>query len=113
MLIVGHCFGVRSERRPCEDILLNLAYRWFCRPVLEDPVPDHSTFSKSRRGRFRDNDTLRFVFESVLERCLPERLVGGEGFAIRSVDTAISVASVPSSSRRRIDTDAQVSTGSR
>ena len=45
-------------------------------------MPDHSTFSKNRHGRFRDSDTLRFVFEQVLERCVREGLVGGEGFAI-------------------------------
>ena len=82
MLIVGYCFGIRSERRLCEEVHLNLAYRWFCRLGLEDSVPDHSTFSKNRHGRFRDSDTLRFVFEQVLERCVREGLVGGEGFAI-------------------------------
>ena len=45
-------------------------------------MPDHSTFSKNRHGRFRNSHTLRFVFEKVLERCLAEGLVGGEGFAI-------------------------------
>ena len=70
MLIVGYCFGIRSERQLCEEVHLNLAYRWFCRLGLEDPVPDHSTFSKNRHGRFRDSDTLRFVFEQVLERCV-------------------------------------------
>ena len=63
MLIVGYCFGIRSERRLCEEVHLNLAYRWFCRLGLEDQVPDHSTFSKNRHGRFRDSDTLRHVFE--------------------------------------------------
>jgi len=29
MLIVGYCFGIRSERRLCEEAHLNLAYRWF------------------------------------------------------------------------------------
>jgi len=82
MLIVGYCFGIRSERQLCEEVHLNLAYRWFCRLGLEDSVPDHSTFSKNRHGRFRDSDTLRFVFEQVLERCVREGLVGGEGFAI-------------------------------
>jgi len=82
MLVVGYCFGIRSERRLCEEVYLNLAYRWFCRLGLEDQVPDHSMFSKNRHGRFRDSDTLRFVFEQVLERCVREGLVGGEGFAI-------------------------------
>ena len=31
MLIVGYSFGIRSERRLCEEVHLNLAYRWFCR----------------------------------------------------------------------------------
>jgi transposase len=45
MLIVGYCFGIRSERRLCEEVHLNLAYRWFCRLGLDGKVPDHSTFS--------------------------------------------------------------------
>jgi transposase len=82
MLVIGYCFGIRSERRLCEEVHLNLAYRWFCRLGLEDSIPDHSTFSKNRHGRFRDSDTFRYVFESVLRRCMTEGLVGGEGFAI-------------------------------
>jgi len=82
MLIVGYCFGIRSERRLCEEVHLNLAYRWFCRLDLEDAVPDHSTFSKNRHGRFRESDAFRYVFESVLRRCMSEGLVRGEGFAI-------------------------------
>lgn len=82
MLIVGYCFGIRSERRLCEEVHLNLAYRWFCRLGLEDAVPDHSTLSKNRHGRFRDSDMLRHVCESLLRRCMSEGLVGGEGFAI-------------------------------
>ena len=82
MLVIGYCFGIRSERRLCEEVHLNLAYRWFCRLGLEDSIPDHSTFSKNRHGRFRESDTFRHVFESVLRRCMTEGLVGGEGFAI-------------------------------
>ena len=82
MLIVGYSFGIRSERRLCEEVHLNLAYRWFCRLGLEDAVPDHSTFSKNRHGRFRESDAFRQVFESVVERCMKEGLVGGEGFAV-------------------------------
>jgi transposase len=82
MLIVGYCFGIRSERRLCEEVHLNLAYRWFCRLGLEGDVPDHSTFSKNRHGRFRDSDLLRRVFETVVRRCIAEGLVGGDGFAV-------------------------------
>ena len=62
MLIVGYCFGIRSERRLCDEVHLNLAYRWFCRLNLADAVPDHSTFSKNRHGRFRDSDLFRHIF---------------------------------------------------
>jgi transposase len=82
MLIVGYCFGIRSERRLCEEVHLNLAYRWFCRLELDGAVPDHSTFSKNRHGRFRESDLLRRLFETVLQRCIDEGLVGGEGFAV-------------------------------
>lgn len=82
MLVIGYCFGIRSERRLCEEVHLNLAYRWFCRLGLEDKIPDHSTFSKNRHGRFRESDTFRHVFEGVLRRCMTEGLVEGEGFAI-------------------------------
>jgi transposase len=82
MLIVGYCFGIRSERRLCEEVHLNLAYRWFCRLGLDGEVPDHSTFSKNRHGRFRDSDLLRRLFETVLQRCIDEGLVGGAGFAV-------------------------------
>lgn len=81
MLIIGYSFGIRSERRLCEEVHLNLAYRWFCRLGLEDQVPDHSTFSKNRHGRFRESDTFRHLFETVLQRCMKEGLVRGEGFA--------------------------------
>jgi len=80
MLLVGYVMGIRSERRLCEEVHLNLAYRWFCRLGLEGDVPDHSTFSKNRHGRFRDSDLFRQLFESVLARCIAEGLVGGDSF---------------------------------
>src|SRR6201987_4613148 len=89
MLLVGYCFGIRSERRLCEEVHLNLAYRWFCRLGLDGGVPDHSTFSKNRHGRFRESDLLRKLFETVVARCMKERLVGGEAFA---VDASMIVA---------------------
>ena len=59
MLLIGYCLGIRSERRLCEEVHLNLAYRWFCRLGLEGKVPDHSTYSKNRHGRFRESDLFR------------------------------------------------------
>jgi len=82
MLLVGYCMGIRSERRLCEEVHLNLAYRWFCRLDLSDAVPDHSTFSKNRHGRFRDSDLLRHVFETAVARCIAEGLVSGQRLAV-------------------------------
>ena len=82
MLIVGYCYGIRSERRLCEEAELHLAYRWFCRLDLNEQVPHHSTFSVNRHGRFRDSDILRHVFEAVVRACMDAGLIKGEGFAI-------------------------------
>ncbi len=82
MLIVGYCYGIRSERRLCEEVELHLGYRWFCRLDLDDQVPDHSTFSVNRHGRFRDSDILRHVFEAVVRACMDAGLIKGEGFAV-------------------------------
>ena len=82
MLIVGYASGIRSERRLCEEVHLNLAYRWFCGLGLEGRVPDHSSFSVNRHGRFRESDAFRLVFEEVVRRCMAAGLVAGEGFAV-------------------------------
>jgi len=81
MLLVGYCLGIRSERRLCEEVHLNLAYRWFCRLDLMNAIPDHSTFSKNRHGRFRDSNLLRHLFETTVARCIAEGLVSGQRFA--------------------------------
>lgn len=81
MLLVGYCLGIRSERRLCEEVHLNLAYRWFCRLDLSDPVPNHSTFSKNRHGCFRESDLLRHLFETTVARCIADGLVSGQRFA--------------------------------
>jgi transposase len=82
ILLIGYCYSIRSERRLCQEVELNLAYRWFCRLGLEDRVPNHSTFSVNRHGRSRESDVLRKVFESIVRRCMGAGLVGGEGFAV-------------------------------
>ena len=82
MLIVAYCYGIRFERRLCEEVALHLAYRWFCRLDLDDVVPDHSTFSVNRHGRFHDSDIFRQIFEAVVRACMNAGLVKGEGFAV-------------------------------
>ena len=103
MLIMGYCYGIRSERRLCEEAHLNLAYRWFCRLSLEDEVPNHSTFSKNRQGRFRDSDLFRWLFNEVLHRCMDAGLVKGEGFAVNA-----SIIKADASRQRGVPGDEQV-----
>jgi hypothetical protein len=78
-------------------VQLNLAYRWFCRLNLEDAVPEHSTFSKNRHGRFRASGTLRWLFDEVVRRCMAAGLIKGEGFAVDA-----SVVAADASSQRGV-----------
>jgi transposase len=96
MLLVGYLFALRSERRLCSEVQVNLAYRWFCKLSVEDQIPDHSVFSRARHERFRDSDALRRVFEGVVSMCIAAGLVGGEAF---SVDASLIKADVDKKKR--------------
>lgn len=96
MLLVGYVFALRSERRLCSEVQVNLAYRWFCKLSVEDRIPDHSAFSRARHERFRESDALRRVFEGVVAMCIAARLVGGEAF---SVDASLIKADVDKKKR--------------
>lgn len=76
MLLMGYCLDIRSERRLCEEVHLNLPYRWFCRLDFADLAPNHSTFSK-KHGRVRDSDRLHHLFETTVARCIVDGLVSG------------------------------------
>ena len=96
MLIVGYVFALRSERRLCAEVQVNLAYRWFCKLGIEDKIPDHSVFCRARHERFRESDALRRVFEGVVAMCIASGLVGGEAF---SVDASLIKADVDKKKR--------------
>jgi transposase len=96
MLIVGYVFAIRSERRLCAEVQVNLAYLWFCKLGIEDDIPDHSVFCRARHERFRDRDALRRVFEGVVAKCIVAGLVGGEAF---SVDASLIKADVDKKKR--------------
>jgi transposase len=96
MLLVGYVFALRSERRLCSEVQVNLAYRWFCKLSVEDQIPDHSVFSRARHERFRESDALRRVFEGVVAMCIAAGLVGGEAF---SVDASLIKADVDKKKR--------------
>ena len=82
MLVIGYCYGIRSERKLCQEVNLHLAYRWFCKLDLDDAIAHHSTFSENRLGRFRESNILRHIFERVVWAAMAMGLVKGEGFAV-------------------------------
>jgi transposase len=89
LLLVGYLYGITSERRLVEEVRMHLAYRWFTHLGFEQEIPDHSTFSKNRHGRFRDSGIFLEVFEEVVRRCLEAGLVEGkrltvDGTAVRA-----------------------------
>lgn len=77
MMVIGYLYGITSERRLCEEVQLNLAYRWFCGMSLEDKVPNHSTFTKNRYGRFAETDLFRDIFVDVVKQAQSHGLVKG------------------------------------
>src|SRR5437868_205504 len=96
MLIIGYVFALRSERRLCAEVQVNLAYRWFCKLGIEDKIPDHSVFCRARHERFRQSDALRRVFEGVVGKCISAGFVGGEAF---SIDASLIKADVDKTKR--------------
>src|SRR5438128_12541210 len=82
LLLVGYLNGITSERRLLEEVRMHLAYRWFTRLDFEQEIPDHSTFSKNRHGRFRQSGVFREVFEEIVRRCLQAGLVEGKHLAV-------------------------------
>src|ERR1700686_2635029 len=88
------CRQTSEDTRP--GVVARLLH--LCRLGLDGAVPDHSTFSKNRHGRFRESDLLRRLFETVLQRCIDEGLVGGEGFAVDA-----SLIQADASDRTRVE----------
>lgn len=82
LLVVGYLYGITSERRLLEEVRMHLAYRWFTRLSFDQEIPDHSTFSKNRHGRFRQSGVFRKVFEEIVQRCLEAGLVEGRNLAV-------------------------------
>lgn len=82
MMVVGYLYGITSERRLCREVQLNLGYRWFCGLTLEDKVPDHSTFSKNRYGRFSESGLFRGLFQAVVKQAQQHGLVKGQHLTV-------------------------------
>jgi transposase len=82
LLLVGYLYGITSERRLMDEVRMHLAYRWFTGLDFDQEIPDHSTFSKNRHGRFRQSGVFRKVFEEIVRCCLEAGFVEGRNVAV-------------------------------
>ncbi len=99
LLLVGYLYGITSERRLLDEVRMHLAYRWFTRLGFDQEIPDHSTFSKNRHGRFRQSGVFREVFEEIVRRCLEAGLVEGQHGGGRDYGGSQRQPTEPSSAR--------------
>ena len=70
MLLIGYLYGIKSERRLVEEVQLNIAYRWFCGFELDDTIPNHSTFSKTRTRKWQQSDLFQKAFYEIVKQCI-------------------------------------------
>jgi transposase len=109
LLLVGYLYGLTSERRLLEDVRMHLGYRWFVGLGLDDDLPDHSTLSKNRHGRFRQSGVFREVFEEIVRRCLAAGLVDGRALVVDGTFVAADASARSRVTRREFVERAQVS----
>src|SRR5713226_1096761 len=109
LLLVGYLYGITSERRLLEEVRMHLAYRWFTRLDFEQEIPDHSTFSKNRHGRFRQAGVFREVFEEIVRRCLEAGLVEGKNLAVDGTMVGADASRQSRVRREQLQEAAQVS----
>ncbi len=67
MLLISYFYNINSDRRLCQEIRYNVAYKWFCKLGLEDKVPDHSYLSRTR-NRFGEK-VFEALFTTILNLC--------------------------------------------
>jgi len=105
MQLVSYLYGMKSDRHLCREVHLNIAYRWFCRLKLSDPVPYHSSMT---RVRDRFGETLfEQIFSELQEKWRQEGVIPGKRLIVDAslVDADASLDSmVP---REEADPDAR------
>ena len=77
MIFIGYFYGVRSERQLEKEIRDNIAYRWFLGYSLIDRIPDHSTISFNRKGRFEDTSVFEEIFDETVRQAKAHGMVNG------------------------------------
>jgi transposase len=74
-------YSIRSERQLMEQLDYNLLFRWFVGLTVDDPVWDHSTFSKNRE-RLIESGVARKILKRLLKRAKRERMLSSEHFSV-------------------------------
>lgn len=82
ILLIGYLYGVTSERRLVEELRMHLAWRWFTGLGFDQEIPNHSTFSKNRHGRFEESKLFQEMFERIVDQCVQAGLVNGERMSV-------------------------------
>ena len=77
MLLLGFLYGIDSERKLVREIEVNIAFRWFLEIDLDEPVPDHSTISQTRRRKWKGTNIIEDIFVEIVKRCIDTGLVDG------------------------------------
>jgi len=80
-LLLQVLYSIRSERLLVEQLDYNLLFRWFVGLSMDDPVWDHSTFTKNRE-RLIGSDIARAFFGQVLGQAREGRLLSDEHFSV-------------------------------
>jgi len=109
ILLIGYLYGITSERRLLDEIGMNLAYRWFTGLGFDQSIPDHSTVSKNRHGRFSDSSVFRDLFETIVQQCVNVGLVQGERLSVDGTVIAANASSKSRVSRDQLPEAAKVS----
>ena len=104
MLLIGYLYGIKSERRLVEEVQLNIAYRWFCGFELDDTIPNHSTFSKTRTRKWQQSSLFQKAFYEIVKQCIDSGLIDGEAMA---ADGSYIPANVSRESWSNVETEVE------
>jgi transposase len=74
-------YSIRSERQLMERLEFDLLFRWFVGLGIDDPVWDHSTFSKNRDRLLEGKIAAKFL-AAVLAQPSVKRLLSSEHFSV-------------------------------